>query len=570
MMTDQSDKASALAAAIFEAPLKSPAEWEAQYPPRALPEGAAVTRFAPSPTGFLHIGNLLGAFVDRLLADQTGGVFLLRLEDTDKKREAEDGVSGIVNNMRAFGIAIDEGVTGFGQEQGGYGPYTQSQRKEIYHTYAKKLVEQGLAYPCFCSAEDLDKLRDTQEAAGVNKGYYGQWAKCSGLPLDEQVRRVKSGEPYTLRLRSPGDASRKITVQDLVRGKQELPEYDMDIVLLKADGIPTYHFAHVIDDHLMRVTHAVRGDEFLASLPLHAQLFRLLGWRPPKYAHIAPMQKLDPETGGKRKLSKRKDPESAVSALVRAGYPNAALHEYLVTLLNSNFEDWRRGSPLAPLKDFPFSLKKMPPSGALFDAVKLEDVSKTVISRMGAEQVYQEALSWADTYDPELAALLAQDEAYALAMLSIDRGGKKPRKDIARWKQLRELYSYFYDSLFKQQRSDGGDKATEEEALSQAALAAAPQVLNAPEILQAYLAVYTPDDDKDTWFAKIKSICEPLGYCPDVKTYKADPGAWKGHVGDVSGVIRMAVTGRENTPDLWAVMRVIGEERVRGRLEQGL
>jgi len=549
MMTETPPAAAApggpLAAAIFEGELKSPAEWEERYPPRVLPEGAMVTRFAPSPTGFLHIGNLLGAFVDWLLADQSGGVFFLRLEDTDKKREKEDGVSGIVNDMRAFGLVIDEGVTGFGQECGDYGPYTQSQRKEIYHTYAKALVEQGLAYPCFCSAEELDRLREAQESAGVNKGYYGKWAKCRDLLLEEQLRRIEAGEPYTLRLRSPGDANRKIVVNDLIRGKLELPEYDMDVVLLKADGIPTYNFAHVVDDHLMRVTHAVRGDEFLATLPLHAQLFHLLGLKAPKYAHLAPIMKLDPETGGKRKLSKRKDPESAVSALVQAGYPNAALHEYLVTLLNSNFEDWRRANPDLPLSKFPFSLKKMPPSGALFDLLKLEDVSKTVISRMSAEQVYEQALEWANTYDPELAELLA-DQDYALAMLSIDRGGKKPRKDIARWGQVRETFSYFYDRLFES------------------------QIMDKPEILQAYLDVYDPDDDKDAWFAKIKSICEPLGYCPDVKAYKADPDAWKGHVGDVSGAIRMAVTGRENTPDLWAVMRVLGEERVRGRLTQGL
>jgi len=541
MAMDHIDKA-ALADAIFASPLRSPAEWEERYPPRALPDGAAATRFAPSPTGFMHIGGLLCSFVDRLLADQCGGVFFLRLEDTDKKRETEDGVSGIVRDMQAFGIAIDEGVTGYGEEKGDYGPYTQSQRKEIYHTYAKVLVEQGLAYPCFCSPDDLDRLRDTQEAAGMNKGYYGKWAKCRDLPLEEQLRRVQAGEEYTLRLRSPGDASRKITVQDLIRGKLELPEYDMDVVLLKADGIPTYHFAHAVDDHLMRVTHVIRGDEWLASLPLHAQLFRLLGFKMPKYAHLAPMMKLDPETGGKRKLSKRKDPESAVSALVRAGYPNAALHEYLVTVLNSNFEDWRRANPQAPLAGFPFSLKKMPPSGALFDLPKLEDVSKTVISRMSAEQVYAQALAWADTYDTELAGLLRQDEAYATAVFSIDRGGKKPRKDIARWGQVRETFSYFYDALFE------------------------PQHVSAPEILQAYLDVCDPDDDKDAWFAKIKSICEPLGYCPDVKAYKAGPGAWKGHVGDVSGVIRMAVTGRENTPDLWAVMRVLGEESVRKRI----
>ena len=532
----------ALADALFPDNKYTPAALEEMYPPRALCEGAAVTRFAPSPTGFLHIGHLLGAFVDRLLADQTGGVFFLRLEDTDKKREVEDGVTGIVESLRGSGIAIDEGVIGFGEETGAYGPYTQSQRRELYHTCAKVLVEQGLAYPCFCSADELDALRGKQEREGVNKGYYGQWAKCRALSPDEQTRRVQAGEPYTLRLRSPGDASRKITVNDLVRGKLELPEYDMDAVLLKADGIPTYHFAHAIDDHFMRTTHVIRGDEWLASLPLHAQLFGVLGFRPPKYAHIAPLMKLDPETGGKRKLSKRKDPESAVRFFSELGYPSAALLEYLLTLLNSNFEDWRRANPEAPLSAFPFSLKKMGAAGALFDLQKLEDVSKNVISRMTAGDVYAQALVWAREYDPALAELLGQDEAYAVAMFAIDRGGKKPRKDIARWNQVREAFSYFYDELFECPMTD------------------------APEILQAYLAVYSAQDDKDTWFAKIKGICEPLGYCPDVKAYKADPAPWKGHVGDVSGVIRQAVTGRANTPDLWAVMRVLGARRVKKRL----
>ncbi|MCL2106020.1 MAG: glutamate--tRNA ligase [Oscillospiraceae bacterium] len=541
---------SVLADELFPADLPAPEQLERTYPPRALPEGAAVTRFAPSPTGYLHIGHLLGAFVDRLLASQSGGVFLLRMEDTDKKREVEDGVTGLVNDMRAFGIAVDEGVTGPGEEKGEYEPYTQSQRKEIYHTYARVMTERGLAYPCFCSSGDLDELRASQENEGVNKGYYGKWARCRDLPLEEQIERLRAGEPYTLRLRSPGDASRKIVVRDLIRGKLELPEYDMDVVLLKASGIPTYHFAHAVDDHLMRVTHVVRSDEWLASLPLHAQLFHLLGFQPPKYAHIAPMMKLDPETGGKRKLSKRKDPESAVGALVRAGYPNAALHEYLLTLLNSSFEDWRRANPGAPLPEFPFSLKKMSASGALFDPVKLEDVSKNVISRMRSSQVYDLALAWARAYDPELAALLTRDPDYAGAMLAIDRDGAKgkPRKDLARWSQLREAYAYFFDELFE----------------------ASPKSASNSGILSAYIDVYRAEDDKDSWFAGIKSICEPLGYCPEVKAYKADPAPWKGHVGDVSGAVRLAVTGRENTPDLWAIMRVLGEKRVLERLKAGM
>ena len=531
-----------LTKAIFPRDLFSPEALEEKYPPRALPEGAAVTRFAPSPTGFLHIGGLYGALTDRLTAGRDG-VFFLRMEDTDKKREVADGVTGIVEGLRAFGVAIDEGVTGFGTETGAYGPYTQSRRKEIYHTYAKQLLEQNLAYPCFCTAEELTALRDTQEQAGVNKGYYGSWAKCRNLPLEEQLRRVEDGEPYTLRLRSPGDAGRKIIVNDIIRGKMELPEYDMDVVLLKADGIPTYHLAHVVDDHLMRTTHVIRGEEWVASLPLHVQLFGLLGFKPPKYAHYAAVMKLDPETGGKRKLSKRKDPEAATSYYAQQGYPAAAVQEYLLTLLNSNFEEWRRANPDRALGEFPFSLKKLSASGSLFDLQKLEDVSKNVISRMSAREVYEQALAWANTYDLALAALLSRDEDYALAVFSIDRGNKKPRKDIARWNQAKEFYAYFFDELFTPRQSP------------------------APEILSAYLSVYSAADDKDAWFAKIKSICGPLGYCPDVKAYKAEPAAWKGHVGDVSGIIRAAVTGRENTPDLWAIMRTLGEDRVKERLE---
>ena len=523
-------------------------ELEEKYPPRRLPEGAAVTRFAPSPTGFLHIGNLLPAFIDRILASRTGGVFLLRLEDTDKKREVENGAAGILEGLRGIGISVDEGVTGGRDEDTGvretgeYGPYTQRPRREIYHAYARRLVEQGLAYPCFCSEEDLDNLRAQQERAGVNKGYYGPWAKCRGLDLDEQLRRVRAGEAFTLRLRSPGDESRKIAVTDLIRGKLELPEYAMDVVLLKADGIPTYHFAAAVDDHLMRVTHVIRSDEWIPSLPLHIQLSALLGFKTPKYAHIAPMMKED--GGGKRKLSKRKDPEAAVSALVEQGYPCEAVQEYLLTVLNSNFEDWRRANPDAPLAEFPFSLKKLSASGALFDPLKLEDVSKNVISRMEAATVYEKALAWARGYDPALAALLADKPGYATAMFAIDRGGRKPRKDIARWNQVREAFSYFYDSLYE------------------------PQPCGHPDILAAY--AYDPEEDKDAWFARVKALCGPLGYCPDVRAYKADPGPWKGHVGDVAGVLRLAVTGRANTPDLWAVMRVLGEERVKERIQAAM
>ena len=529
---------------IFSKNTPFPEDLEIRYPLREA--GRTVTRFAPSPTGFLHLGSLFGAFADRLAAKD--GIFILRLEDTDKKREVENGVALLVDGLRDCGIEIDEGVTGAGEERGDYGPYIQSKRGPIYHAYARKLLEEGLAYPCFCSAENLDKLRGEQELAGVSKGYYGTWARCRDLSLEEQLRRIEAGEPYTLRLRSPGDETKKIIVQDVVRGKLELPENIMDAVILKADGIPTYHFAHAVDDHLMRVTHAIRGDEWIASLPLHIQLFSVLGFRPPKYAHTAPVMK--EENGGKRKLSKRKDPEAAVSWFTEQGCPVLALQEYLLTLLNSNFEDWRRANPTATLTDFPFSLKKLSPSGALFDLMKLEDVSKNVISRMTAEEVCAQAVAWAEVYDPALAALLNVDRAYATRIFAIDRGGKKPRKDIGRWNQVRGLFAYFYDELY--------------EPLPQETTAGAAEV---SAILSAYLATYQHGDDKDAWFARIKSICEPLGYSPDVKAYKANPETFKGHVGDVSGVIRWAVTSRANTPDLWAVMQTLGEQRVRNRIQ---
>ena len=538
----------ALAEALFPGDTPTPEEMEAKYPPRALPEGAAVTRFSPSPTGFLHLGGLYGATADRLTALHTGGVYYLRIEDTDKKREVEDGVGGLVSDMAAFGLLPREGVVGHGEEAGGYGPYTQSKRAAIYHAFAKRLVERGLAYPCFCTAEDLDKLRETQAAEGGNKGYYGKWAKCRDLPLAEQLRRVEAGEAHTLRLRSDGDESRKFVVQDVVRGKLELPENIMDAVLLKADGIPTYHFAHAVDDHLMRTTHVIRGDEWLASLPLHIALFHACGFKPPKYAHTPVIMKIDEETGGKRKLSKRKDPEAAVRWFAEQGYPREAVLEYLLTLLNSGFEDWRRANPDAPQDAYPFQLKKLSPSGALFDLAKLEDVSKGVIARWPAEKIYEGALAWADAYDPAWAALLSSDRDYAVAMFAIDRGGKKPRKDLARWNQARETFSYFFDALYEAGHGSPCPCAS--------------------DILRTYLDVYDPADDKDAWFAKIKALCEPLGFCPDVKAYKADPEAWKGHVGDVSGVIRVAVTGRENTPDLWSVMAVLGMDTVKQRLEE--
>ncbi len=541
-----------LAELLFSNITKTPEDYEAMYPERDLPEGARVTRFAPSPTGYLHIGGLFAALIAKLTADTTNGVFFLRIEDTDKKREVEDGISHIVNGLHGFGIDPDEGIMGMNSESGAYGPYQQSKRKEIYQTYAKHLVEEGMAYPCFCTAEELDRMRARQEEAGVTPGYYGEYASCRNLSYEEIEEKIKAGMPYVLRLKSPGTPEGKITYQDMIKGKIEMPENQTDIVLLKTDGIPTYHFAHCIDDHLMHTTHVVRGDEWISSVPTHIQLFKVCGFKVPKYAHIAPIMKLD--EGNKRKLSKRKDPEAAVSYYLEEGYPKESVLEYLLTLANSNFEDWRRANKEAPLSAFPFNLKKMSVSGALFDLVKLNDVSKNVISVMPAETVLEKTLAWAKEYNREFYQLLSADTEKAKAILQIDRGNKKPRKDIAKWSDVPAYAAYFYNELYTADYT----------------LPANIAPADAAAILKAYKEVYNPADDKDAWFQRMKDLCEPLGFTPNVKEYKANPDAYKGHVGDVSTVIRVAATSRTNTPDLYYILQILGKEEVLNRLNQAI
>ena len=537
-----------LANLLFPEELKAPEFYEEKYPERNLKEGARVTRFAPSPTGYLHIGGLFAGLIAKRTASATDGVFFLRIEDTDKKREVEDGVTGIVQGLEDFGIEVDEGVVGFNKEEGNYGPYTQSQRKEIYHTFAKELVLKGLAYPCFCTAEDLDELRQKQEAEGVNPGYYGKYATCRDMTYAEIEEKIKAGTPYVLRLKSPGREDGKIKFDDLIKGKIEMPENIMDIVLLKTDGIPTYHFAHCVDDHLMRTTHVVRGDEWISSVPTHIQLFKACGFKVPKYAHIAPIMKLD--DGNKRKLSKRKDPEAAVSYYAEEGYPKESVLEYLLTLANSNFEDWRRANKTASLDDFPFNLKKMSVSGALFDLAKLNDVSKNVISVMSADTVCEKTIAWAKEYNKEFYELITRDVARTKEILNIDRENKKPRKDIAKWAEVPEYVAYFYDEMYKP-CFDLPENIKKEDAAN---------------ILNAYKNIFDANDDKDTWFNKIKELCEPLGFTPNVKEYKQNPDAFKGHVGDVSTVIRIAITGRTNTPDLHAILKILGTDKVMERL----
>ena len=540
-----------IAELIFSDVDKSTEYYEELYPARNLPEGARVTRFAPSPTGYLHFGGLYAGFASKLTAQTTDGVFMLRIEDTDKKREVEDGVTGIVTGLKAFGVSPDEGVTGFNTEYGKYGPYTQSHRRAIYRAYAKKLMEEGKAYPCFCTPEDLDEIRAKQENEDI-KGYYGSYAKCRDLTDDEIIEKINSGAQYTVRLRSTGDISRKIKFDDMIKGKIEMSENVNDVVILKADGIPTYHFAHAIDDHLMHTTHVVRGDEWIASVPLHIELFRACGFKPVKYAHIAPIMK--EENGGKRKLSKRKDPEANVSYYIEKGYPEASVKEYMLTILNSNFEEWRKANKTEDIAKFPFNLKKMSVSGALFDMVKFNDVSKNVISVMTNEQVYDLVVAWAKDYNEKLYNLFVADSEKAKAILNIDRDNPKPRKDIACWEEVENYVSFFYNELYDADY-------TLPEHINRA---------DAVEILTKYKEIYSANDTKEEWFNKIKELCSACGFTPNVKEYKQNPDAFKGHVGDVSTVIRVAVTSRTNTPDLYYIMQILGVEEVMNRIDNAI
>lgn len=540
-----------LAQLLFPDITKSPDDYEAIYPQRNLAEGARVTRFAPSPTGFLHFGNLFTCLVSYKIAKSTGGLFYVRVEDTDQKRKIDGAIEVMLKGLSVYGIEPDEGVMGENTEKGDYGPYYQSARKEIYQTFAKKLVEEDLAYPCFCTAEELDEIRAQQENEDI-KGYYGKYAKCRNLSYDEIKDKIDAGMTWTLRLKSPGDYSKKCVFDDMIKGKIEMPENVQDIVLLKSDGIPTYHFASVVDDHLMRTTHIVRGDEWISSCPIHLQLNRILGFKTPKFVHVAPLMKTEGE--GKRKLSKRKDPEAAVTYYSEQGYPKESVNEYLMTLINSNFEDWRKANPNEDIDKFPFSIKKMSVSGALFDIVKLTDVSKNIISKMNCETVYELSYEWAKEFDKELAALYEKDPEYAKAVLNIDRENKKPRKDIAKWSDIPDYISYMYDETFTECYELTGN--------ANAQLAA--------EALEKYIEVVNLEDDKDSWFARIKALCEPLGCTPNVKEYKQNPEAYKGHVGDISTIIRVALTGRTNTPDLYSITALLGENRVKARLEKAI
>lgn len=530
--------------------------YEEKYPQRNLKEGAMVTRFAPSPTGFIHIGGLFGSIIDRKLAKQTDGVFILRIEDTDQKREIENGVLQIVNGLKDFGIVPDEGVISENEEIGEYGPYKQSERKDIYQSYAKHLIKQGLAYPCFCTPEELEEIRAKQETAKIRPGYYGVWAKYRTLPLDEAIQKIKNGDSYIIRFKSSGREDRRIKHKDSIKGNIEFPENDQDIVIIKADGLPTYHFAHAIDDHLMRVTHVIRGDEWVSSLPLHLELFRALGFKPPKYAHTATIMK--DENGSKRKISKRKDPEAAVSYYHEQGIPADSVVEYLLNIANSSFEPWRRANPDKDISEFELVLNKMSVSGAVFDMVKLLDVSKNIISKYTGEKIYEETLKWAEKYDKEFAKLLEENKEYSIKVLNIERGKTKPRKDIAKWSDIKNSIEYMYKNNFEVMSKNYDNyefqKINDKNEIK--------------EILQTYIEKYFDiKDDKDTWFNKIKDLAEEKGYSREVKEYKANPENYKGHVGDISTIIRVVLTTKHNTPDLYEIMQVLGKEEIIKRIQ---
>ena len=526
--------------------------YEEKYPERNLPEGAMVVRIGPSPTGSVHIGTIYQALIATMLAKRTNGVFFMRVEDTDQKREVKDGIKDIINSLEYFELMPNEGMKTETEWYGEYGPYRQSMRKEIYQAYAKYMIEMGKAYPCFCTPEDGEEMRAKQEAAGVRPGYYGVWAKCRNLTVEESAEKIKNGEKYIIRFKSPGREDRKIKHKDVIKGNVEMPENDQDIVIIKADGLPTYHFAHVVDDHLMHTTHVTRGDEWLSSVPVHLQLFQELGFRPPRYAHTATILKND--NGNKRKISKRKDPEASAGYYREIGIPVNAVKEYLLNIANSTFENWRKANPDKAMEEFDFQLNKMSVSGALFDMVKLLDIGKNVISKMTAQEVYESSLIWAKKFDKELEELLSNKE-YSLKVLGIERGKAKPRRDIYKWSDVKNCIEYMYDDKFFANTDEYEfDKINNKEEIK--------------KILESYLAKYFDlSDGQTTWFGKIKDLAEELGYAREVKEYKQNPENWPGHVGDISTVLRVALTKRKNTPDLYEIMQVLGKDSVEKRLK---
>jgi len=529
-------------------------ELEKKYPKRNLGDGVKVTRFAPSPTGFVHMGSLLSAFEDYKFAKDTGGIFYLRIEDTDQKRSVENGISGIVRDLENFGIRPDEGMISETESIGEYGPYLQSERKDIYHAYAKHLVELGCAYPCFCSQEELDETRKIQELNKERIGYYGSYAKCRHLTTDEIKEKIDNGEKFVLRFKSNGDFNKKTVLHDEVRGDIEFPENDQDVVLVKStDELPTYHFAHVVDDHLMHTTHVMRGEEWIPSYPIHEQLFKALNFEIPKYAHLGLVMKID-EEGTRRKLSKRKDPEASVEFYHEKGVPIEAVKIYLMTIANSNFEGWQDENPDTNYNEFKLDFKKISESGSLFDVSKLFNISKNYISKMTSEELYSETLEWAKEFDLELYDLMIKYENYVKDIFSIERYQPKPRKDYSCYSDVRNYIWYMFDELFAPTNYEW-QKITDKDEIKL--------------ILNTYFnEYYDVNDDKETWFNKVKELTEKLGYCSNMKEYRKNPDVYKGNVADISTVIRVAVTSLSQTPDLYEILKLLGKERIIERINR--
>lgn len=540
-----------LANTIFPNVEKTREYYVEKYPKRNLKEGAKVTRYAPSPTGFQHIGGVFSALIDERIATQSEGVFYLRIEDTDQKREVKGAIQDTIETMHKFGLDFTEGMTGENTSKGDYGPYKQSERSEIYKTFAKELVKKGLAYPCFCTSEDLEKLRERQISEKLTPGYYGEYASCRNLSEEEALKRINNGEQYIIRLKSPGNPENRVEFHDLIKGDISFPENNQDIVIIKSDGLPTYHFAHAVDDAFMGTTTVIRGEEWLSSLPIHVQLFDILGFKKPEYAHTPTIMKLDGDS--KRKLSKRKDPESAVSYYDEEGYPMISVIEYLLNIINSSFEEWREENPFTDYHEFKVSLDKMSKSGALFDIVKLNDVSKNVICRLKADVVYDYYTKWAKKYDEQMYKLITSNESMAKEIFNIDKEGPKPRKDFAKWNDVKEKIFFFFDELFN------------EDNVQKIELPKNMELEEAQRVAKAYEAAYDFNTDKDTWFENLKAVAVELGYATDRKAFKKNPEAYKGMVSDVAGCVRSALTHRANTPDLYTIMQIMGEEKVRER-----
>ena len=522
--------------------------YEELYPERPLEKGAEVTRLAPSPTGFMHLGNLYVALANERIAHQSGGVFYLRIEDTDEKRKVEGAVEVIHSSLKYFGVSFDEGADLCGE----YGPYYQRQRAEIYHAYAKELIKKGLAYPCFCGEEELEQIRNYQTENKLLPGYYGEFAKCRDLTEEEIYNNLAAGKPYVIRLKSQGDVEKKHNFRDAVKGDITVTENNQDVVILKSDGIPTYHFAHAIDDHFMRTTLVIRGEEWLSSLPIHIELFNVLGFKLPRYGHNCSIQKIDGET--RRKLSKRKDPEASLTFYREQGYLPEAVRTYMMTLLNSNFEEWLLKNPDTPIDEFKYSIGKMGKSGALFDILKLNDISKTVMAKLSAEEMYDFLKDWAENYGTDEQKGYFADREYLLKALTLCMGigGKKRRKDFVCAKQAMETLAYFFDSTFAPDYAYRFENGV------------------VKGILEAFKEEYSYADDCSAWFEKVKTVAAAKGFATDMKAYKANPENYPGNVSDVAEMLRIATTGLANTPDLWTIMQILGEEKTLARLEKAI